>query len=127
MANNTKPNAKRRLKNPQTIREKALKAQAEAKKPTQSSKVLGQSKRIFTPIKSLGRIFRIKPFRLIGRVIAPRYVRNSWQELRQVKWPNRKETRQLTVAVMIFSIIFGVLVAGVDYGLDKVFKQVILK
>jgi preprotein translocase subunit SecE len=60
-------------------------------------------------------------------VIVPRYFRNSWAELRRVTWPGRKETRQLTSAVLVFAVIFGILIATVDYGLDKVFKKVILK
>jgi preprotein translocase subunit SecE len=72
-----------------------------------------------------------KPFRFVGRFlgkyIIPPYFKNSWKELRMVTWPNRKQTRQLTFAVIIFSIIFGVLVAVVDFGLDKLFKKVILR
>jgi len=47
--------------------------------------------------------------------------------LRQVTWPNRKESRQLTLAVILFAVIFGAMVTVLDYGLDKVFKQVLLK
>ncbi len=76
------------------------------------------------PLKKLG---RFKFFRVIGLILVPPYFRNSWKELRQVTWPNRRETWQLTMAVMIFAIIFGVMIALVDYGLDKLFKQVLLK
>lgn len=43
-----------------------------------------------------------------------------------VTWPSRQQTRQLTFAVILFSIVFGILVALVDFGLDKLFKKVIL-
>jgi preprotein translocase SecE subunit len=68
-----------------------------------------------------------KPFRFVARYIIPPYFRQSWRELRQVTWPNRKQTRQLTGAVIIFSVVFGIVVAAFDYGLDKLFKQVIVK
>lgn len=57
----------------------------------------------------------------------PSYFRNSWTELKLVTWPNRKTTAKLTIAVLIFAIIFGTLIAVVDYGLDKVFRQLLLK
>ena len=43
-----------------------------------------------------------------------------------VTWPSGKQTRALTFAVIVFSIVFGALVALVDFGLDKLFKKVIL-
>jgi preprotein translocase SecE subunit len=65
--------------------------------------------------------------RLLGKVLFPAYLRNSWQELRLVTWPNWKQSRQLTSAVLIFAIIFGAVIALVDYGLDKVFRSILLK
>jgi preprotein translocase SecE subunit len=54
-------------------------------------------------------------------------VRNSFKELRHVAWPTGKQTLQLTSAVILFSVIFGVVVALFDFGLDKLFKQVLLR
>jgi preprotein translocase SecE subunit len=59
--------------------------------------------------------------------ITPRYFINSWNEVRQVTWTSRRETWRLTLAVFIFAIIFGALVAGVDKGLDAIFKHTVLK
>jgi preprotein translocase subunit SecE len=56
----------------------------------------------------------------------PPYFRNSWKELTQVTWPDRRQTRRLTFAVILFSVIFGTIVAGVDFGLDKLFRTFIL-
>jgi preprotein translocase SecE subunit len=47
-------------------------------------------------------------------------------ELRQVTWPDRKQSRQLTLAVVMFATVFGIVVAILDYGLDKAFKKVFL-
>ena len=83
------------------------------------------------PLKQIGHglrwFFQLKPVRFVGRILGFTYVRGSWQELRQVTWPTRREGRRLTTAVIIFSVIFGALIAVVDYGLDKAFKQLFLK
>lgn len=75
----------------------------------------------------LAKIGHKQPFKFIGHVLWPAYFRNSWKELRQVTWPNRRESWQLTTAVIVFATVFGVLIAVVDFGLDKLFKQVLLK
>jgi len=86
---------------------------------------------ISVPFRFIGRPFkglgRLKPFRIIGRILWPTYFRNSVKELKQVTWPNRRESIQLTGAVLVFAAVFGVMIALVDYGLDKLFKQVLLK
>jgi preprotein translocase SecE subunit len=65
-------------------------------------------------------------FWVLKHIIPVKYFVGSWQELRQVTWPNMKDTMRLTLAVIIFSIVFGLLIAAVDYGIDKLFKQLIL-
>lgn len=119
---------KRRLREaPETVRERASKAQEAGSKPKRSRK----TRKIFAPLRPIGRALqkfgRLKPVRIIGRILMPSYFRNSWRELRMVAWPSRKESRRLTTAVMLFAIVFGILIAVVDFGLDKVFKKVILK
>jgi preprotein translocase SecE subunit len=57
----------------------------------------------------------------------PSYFRNSFRELKQVTWPGRRESLRLTSAVLAFAIVFGAIVALVDFGLDKLFKELILK
>ncbi len=122
------PKPKRRLKKaPESIRERVAKASDAAASAPKERK----PRKIFAPIRAIGRILRrveqFKPVHIICLVIVPRYVRNAWRELRMVTWPNRLETLRLTSAVIIFSIVFGILIAITDYGLDKVFKKVILK
>ncbi len=79
-------------------------------------------------VARLGRnLGEVKVLHVISLILWPRYFRNSWRELRQVTWTNGKQSRQLTTAVVLFATIFGVLIALLDFGLDKVFKQVLLK
>lgn len=65
--------------------------------------------------------------RFLGRLIGLRYIRDSWRELRGVTWPTFRDSRRLTGAVIVFSIIFGLFIALVDYGLDKAFKELFVK
>ncbi len=125
--------SKRRIRPAEeTIREKTVKSAENATKPTRGGKVW----RVTTsPFRWIGRglakafhpLGRFKVFRVIGFILVPPYFRNSWKELRQVTWLSGRESRRLTFAVIVFALIFGLLVALVDYGLDKVFKQVLLK
>lgn len=54
------------------------------------------------------------------------YFKGSYQELRQVKWPNRRATWSLTFAVIIFTLVFVAMILSLDYAFDQLFKQVIL-
>ncbi len=73
-------------------------------------------------------IFRfLRPVLRPLRWLVPTYFINSWREVRQVTWPTRRETWRLTLAVFIFAVVFGSMVAGVDKSLDLLFKKVILK
>jgi preprotein translocase SecE subunit len=139
MAEKPSEQAKRRVKNPETFRERAIKAAESSDKPTRRAKVrkaiVGVLRTIFRPIgRAFGKLFSIPPFnfiawlaRMIGLVIFPVYLRNSTKELKNVTWPTFKQSRQLTGAVLIFAIVFGTSVALVDLGLDRLFKHILLK
>lgn len=62
-----------------------------------------------------------KPFRAIGG-----YFKGAWVELRQVRWPDRKATWSLTVAVIIFSLFFALVILGLDWVFSYLFKEVLL-
>lgn len=65
--------------------------------------------------------------RFLNKLLLVNYFRASWQELKLVTWPGRRETWQLTLAVFIFAVVFGVAVAITDYGLDKIFRKVLVE
>ncbi|HEY1644777.1 MAG TPA: preprotein translocase subunit SecE [Candidatus Saccharimonadales bacterium] len=124
---------KRRLKNPETFRERAIKA-ADAKaspKVKRSSKFkspfkpVGAGYRKLKDVKQLGPVFKV--LRFIGRIIVPKYFRTSYEELKKVTWPSFKQSRKLTYAVLVFAIVFGATIALVDWGLGKIFKHLLLK
>ena len=114
------PTKKRRVRKVETIRQQTEKVRQGSENPkrVKSRKLLGK---IFSPLA-----FLAKPLRWLGRHIIPRYFRNAFTELRQVTWPDRKQSRQLTTAVILFAIIFAFFVSVLDYVLDKIFKKVFL-
>lgn len=130
---------KRIVKNPETFRERAIKASETGDKPKRGARLKTATgkvtKPVLRPITKAGskvinfkpfRIFK-KPLRIIGKILVPVYLRDSWKELRLVVWPSWKQSRDLTFAVLVFATIFGVIVAAVDFGLDRLFKDVLLK
>lgn len=63
-----------------------------------------------TPEKPLKQVFILaRPFVALGR-----YLRNSWRELRQVRWPNRTATWKMTLAVLVYCAIFIVFIMLLD-------------
>lgn len=135
----TKSNTKKtRVRKAETHREKAAKSQAKT-----SAKAAKQPKRrarrfigaIAKPLNKPARIiiapFRTRPVRFIGRVVGrilwPKYFRNSWAEIKQVTWPARRETWKLTFAVIVFAIVFGLAAAGTDFVLDKVIRRIVFR
>lgn len=73
------------------------------------------------------RASRVSPKSVFTPLIAiGTYFKGAWYELRQVHWPNRKETWGLTAAVMIFSAFFIVLIVLLD-ALFKYLFELILK
>ncbi len=61
-----------------------------------------------------------------SRRFTPGYFRSSYQELKLVTWTSRRETWKLVIAVFIFSIAFGLVIAIVDFGLEKLFRKAFL-
>jgi preprotein translocase SecE subunit len=122
---------RRMVKKAQTVRQKAENSQKQTDKPKKQGVIRLTGRFIAAPFRFIGRqvakLGRFKVFRVIGRILWPTYFRNSFKELKQVTWPDRRQSWQLTSAVIIFAVIFGVMISIVDYGLDKVFKQVLLK
>lgn len=89
------------------------------------------SRKAASPFSFLARPFKTRPARFIGRWLAKllliNYVISSYRELRIVKWPNRRETIRLTIAVFVFSIAFGFVISISDFGLDKLFQKILLR
>lgn len=142
MAEAEKKSAKKRqLKKTETVRQRAERSVSTQPKRRHVKKAAGKlsspAKAIWNGIRFVARPFaflltpfKTKPARFVGRILASvllfKFFREAWTELRQVQWPTARETVRLTIAVFIFSLVFGAIIAATDYGLDKVFKKVFI-
>ena len=75
----------------------------------------------FKLFRFIGRIFKY-----LGKILLINYIISSWRELKLVSWPNRRETRRLTFAVLAFAVVFGAVIASLDFGLGRLFKLILL-
>jgi preprotein translocase SecE subunit len=130
---NSSQKPKRRLKAaPLTVRERAeqsaQKTAAENANPKRSIRKSRSDEDVATKTKKSGPLRTIfSPLTWILSHIIPRYFKTAYAELRLTTWPNRKQSRQLTTAVVLFAIIFGIFVSVLDYGLNKLFKELFVK
>jgi preprotein translocase SecE subunit len=53
------------------------------------------------------------------------YFKGAWLELRQVRWPTRKATWGLTLAVLIFSAFFVALILLLDLAFNSLFDLIL--
>ncbi len=118
-----KPDAKkpkrRVVKQAETVREQVEKSRnAEPKKRGIVGLTLYY---VSWPFRMVGR-----GIKKVGRYVVPSYFKKSWAELKQVTWPTGRDTWKLTFAVILFSIAFGIFITITDFGLDKLFRKVLI-
>ncbi|NTW61973.1 preprotein translocase subunit SecE [Candidatus Saccharibacteria bacterium] len=53
------------------------------------------------------------------------YLKGSWVELRQVRWPNRRATWGMTLAVLLFTALFLLLIVTLDAIFSQLFNLII--
>ncbi len=134
MADKQELGKKRLIKKTESVRDRAAKADTAPKQ----RRIKNAGTTALRPLKAVGRVGRKEVYlplpdtragRFLNkrRSILPRYFKLSWQELKQVIWPGRRETTKLTFAVFLFAIFFALIISLTDYGLDKLFKKLILK
>lgn len=125
---------KRRVKNPETFRERAQKAAQTEAQPKSAARLRQVGGQATGPVRrQISRAYNAKPLapvrkvvHVIGRVLFPKYFRQSWQELKLVTWPTWREGRRLTFAVLVFAMVFGAAIAGADWVIDKLFQHLLL-
>ena len=111
----------RRIKATEAEVVKPVKAK-KANKSKKSETKAKRTKKIQAPawLKTIG-----KPFVFVFGPIG-RYVKGSFAELKQTKWPNRKSAWILTLAVIVFAVLFAAIILAIDQLFDLVVKNVIL-
>ncbi len=91
---------------------KSEKAKQKSKK--QAEKNLGKNKAEKKPF------ILIRPFVYFGR-----YLRDSWREIRQVRWPNRKATWKMVLAVLAYTALFVVFISLLDLFFSWLFNLIL--
>ena len=67
-----------------------------------------------------------KPFILIRPFAAIiRYIKESWYELRQVRWPNRKTTWKMVLAVLVYTALFVAIISLLDLFFSWLFGLIL--
>lgn len=67
-----------------------------------------------------------KPFILIRPIVYFfRYLRDSWHEIRQVRWPSRKATWKLFFAIIIYTLLIGTIIMLLDIFFTWLFNTII--
>ena len=64
----------------------------------------------------------IRPFVYLGR-----YLRDSWRELRQVRWPNAKATWKMVLAVFVYTAMFMAIIFLLDLFFTWLFNLILGK
>jgi|TARA_B110000263_G_C15301956_1_gene508436 preprotein translocase SecE subunit len=61
-----------------------------------------------------------------GSILKPRWIIETWNELRKVTWPPKKEIGHLTYVVVLVSLLFGAILGLADLVFSWVVEKVIL-
>ncbi len=92
-----------------------IKSSATAKAATKGKPV--KAKKIKKPRSPKG---WVKPFRAVGA-----YFKGAWYELRQVRWPTRQATWSMTVAVLLYTAFFVVVILLLDAAFKYLFELIL--
>lgn len=63
---------------------------------------------------------RRNPLRAFGE-----YFAGAWYELRQVRWPNRSQTWQMTGALIAFTAFFVIIILLLDAAFNSMFNKIL--
>ncbi|MBQ3280370.1 preprotein translocase subunit SecE [Candidatus Saccharibacteria bacterium] len=98
---------------------KKVEKPAKVEKPKKQPKAEKPAKK---PEKEGKKVFILfRPFVALGR-----YLRDSWREIRQVRWPNRKATWKMVLAVLIYTALFVLIISLLDIFFTWLFSLIII-
>ena len=111
-------------------------AEAHSEAPEKTTKVKAVSNKAVAekPVKKAEKAPKVaknsknekKPFILIRPIVyLGRYIRDSWREIRQVRWPSRKATWKLVLAIFVYTGIFIAIIMLLDALFTWVFGLLI--
>lgn len=120
-AKTTKPKAAKASASDTTVTRITATDDAPAKKQSTSKNTVPAKKPAAAEVaEKTEKKTRKNPLRAIGG-----YFKGAWYEIRQVRWPNRKATWSLTLAVLIFTGFFVLLIVLLDTLFQYLFEQIL--
>jgi len=63
---------------------------------------------------------KVNVFKRIGG-----YFKGSWEEIKLVRWPDRRATWKMTGALIVFTLAFAILILLLDYAFQQLFKALL--
>ncbi len=117
-----KKSTSKNVKDAVKIAKKIVKEEKKATKKPKTEKAKKEKKPLPMPIRIITAPFRwiAKPFIALGT-----YIHNSWLEIRQVRWPNRKATWKLVGAIFVYSAVFVAIVMILDAIFNFIFSKLL--
>jgi preprotein translocase SecE subunit len=55
------------------------------------------------------------------------FVREAYDELKQIAWPSRNEIIRLTGIVIILSVLMGIYIGGLDWVFNQALQLILVK
>lgn len=55
----------------------------------------------------------------------PVFLRDVWQELKKVRWPNRKELTSYTLVVLVTVTLIALFFAVIDLGISQIIALIL--
>ena len=107
-----------RISEPPITREKVVIKDKKAEKAAKKEQKKKEKSKKETSGKKVFILFR--PFVALGR-----YLRDSWREIRQVRWPNRKATWKMVLAVLVYTALFVAIISLLDLFFTWLFSLII--
>lgn len=107
---------------------KAAEKVVKAKKTTKTSKVVKTEKvaKAEKIVKTEKTAEGKKSFILFRPFVALfRYLKDSWGEIRQVRWPSRKVAWKMVLAVLVYTALFVVIISLLDLFFTWLFNLIL--
>ena len=107
---------------PTITRKKVVVSDKKTEKAKRREQKLAQ-KRLNSSQKSEKKPFILfRPFVALGH-----YLKDSWHEIRQVRWPNRKATWKMVLAVFVYTALFMAIILLLDMFFTWLFNLILGK
>ena len=114
------PSKKEAKSEPAITRKKVIVKEKKSEKAKRKDKKVAE-KKVTAEKKSNKKPFILfRPF-----VYLWRYIRDSWRELRKVRWPNRKATWKMVLAVLVYTAIFVLFISLLDLFFTWLFNLIL--